>query len=271
MKVLIIGSGGREHALAWRFAQSAKVERIYVAPGNGGTALEKKCRNVSLSADPAAPAVHEELIAFVLKEAIGLTVVGSEGPLAAGIVDVFRQAGLAIIGPDVRASLLESSKALSKNFMDRHGVRAAQSQTFEAYEEACVFAEDHFSRNKETPLVIKADGLAAGKGVVVAASFEEADTALCAFMKEGSLGAAGKIVLLEEFLRGVEVSVLAAVSVKPNNPDGASILPFVSARDHKRRYEGAEGPNTGGMGAIAPVLDFTLAAQADFRSSILEP
>ena len=277
MKVLVIGSGGREHALAWKLAQSAAVEQVFVAPGNGGTALEAKCRNLPVpGGDPSAPEGRDALAAFAAAEGIGLTVVGPEAPLAAGIVDAFRAAGLAVVGPDARAARLESSKAYSKDFMAKHGVRAAKSLTYTDYDAARAAAQRHFAAAADgkgpAPLVVKADGLAAGKGVVVAASLAEAEGALRSFMHDAELGEAGRTVVLEDFLSGTEVSVLAAVGVGgPIGRGAGAILPFLSARDHKRRYEGAAGPNTGGMGAIAPVPDFSAEAQADFRAAILEP
>jgi phosphoribosylamine--glycine ligase len=275
MNILVIGSGGREHAIAWKLAQSAKVERVFVAPGNGGTALEAKCRNVSCG-DPTDASVQRELAAFAKREGIGLTVVGPEAPLAAGIADTFRAAGLAVVGPDGAGARLEASKAFSKTFMEKYGVRAARSVTLTDYAAAGAYARRHFAAAAvgaaTPPLVVKADGLAAGKGVVVAESFAQADEALKSFMAEGSLGEAGRTVVLEDFLTGVEVSVLAAVCAGPGvPPEKAAIVSFVSARDHKRRFDGAKGPNTGGMGAIAPVPDFGPAAQADFRAAILEP
>ena len=262
MKVLIIGSGGREHALAWKLAQSEKVEKIYVAPGNGGTAAEEKTENIT-SPDPASDAGQKALLEFAQKETIDLTVVGPEAPLAAGIVDTFRASGFAIVGPDQKAARLETSKAYAKSFMEKYGVRTAKSKSFTRFDEALAYAE------KQTlPLVIKADGLAAGKGVVIAADMAEAKQTLSAFMSEGILGDAGKSVIIEEYLKGLEVSVLAAVST-----DGKkyTIRPFLPARDHKRRFEGAQGPNTGGMGAIAPVSDFASALQRDFSGNILAP
>ncbi|MFA6506703.1 MAG: phosphoribosylamine--glycine ligase, partial [Treponemataceae bacterium] len=275
MNVLIIGSGGREHAIAWKLARSDKVDLVFVAPGNGGTALEAKCRNVPCG-DPMTAAAQNELIAFAKKEGIALTIIGPEAPLAAGIADAFRAAGLAVIGPDKKGAMLEASKAFSKDFMEKHGVRAAKSRTLTDYATARAYAEKHFAGagsgpgGKILPLVVKADGLAAGKGVVVAETFAQADEALTSFMSDGSLGDAGRTIVLEDFLKGVEVSVLAAVCVGPKSKQ-ASIVPFVSARDHKRRFDGAKGPNTGGMGAIAPVPDFSAAAQTDFRKAILEP
>jgi phosphoribosylamine--glycine ligase len=285
MKVLVIGSGGREHAIAWKLAQSEEVERIYATPGNGGTAAEEKCENAELTGDPGSAEGQEELIAFAFRTKIDLTVVGPEAPLAEGIVDRFRAAGLAVIGPDKKAARLEASKVYSKAFMEKYKVRAAKSRHFTDPAQALKYAKDHFgkapnpgSQDKEgpapvpplvAPLVIKADGLAAGKGVVIAADLAEAEVCLASFMKDKALGEAGAAVVLEEFLAGKEVSVLAAVSVRPGRK--GVIRPFVSARDHKRRFAGAQGPNTGGMGAIAPVPDFTPEQQKDFVKNILEP
>ncbi|AEF82878.1 phosphoribosylamine--glycine ligase [Leadbettera azotonutricia] len=267
MKILVIGSGGREHAMVWKLAQSEKVKHIWVAPGNGGTADEEKTENLPLTADPSTEEGQQALLEFVQAEKIDLTVVGPEAPLAAGIVDKFREAKLAIIGPDKKAARLEASKVYSKSFMEKYGVRAAKSKSFTDPVKALAYAEDNFK--KKPKLVIKADGLAAGKGVVIAENFAEAKDCLSSFMKSGSLGDAGKSVVLEEFLQGKEVSILAAVSVKPGKK--GVIKPFISARDHKRRFEGAQGPNTGGMGAIAPVPDFSSACEKDFIDSILAP
>jgi phosphoribosylamine--glycine ligase len=236
------------------------VEQVFVAPGNGGTNIEAKCANVPLAA-------HEEIKQFALREKIDMTVIGPEAPLAEGLVDTLRAAGLAVIGPGKQAAQLEASKIYSKVFMAKYGVRAAKSNNFTSFELALAYAAKHFNPTPH-PLVIKADGLAAGKGVVIAHDLAEAEAALAAFMRDKSLGDAGTAILLEEFLEGKEVSVLAAVSVTGGQ---GCILPFISARDHKRRFEGAQGPNTGGMGSIAPVPDFSPAAQKDFTQSILEP
>ncbi|MDR3337842.1 MAG: phosphoribosylamine--glycine ligase [Treponema sp.] len=271
MNVLIVGSGGREHALAWKLARSPRVERVYVAPGNGGTDREPKCRNLVLGADPASSEGIDALLDAARKEDAAFTLVGPEAPLAAGIVDRFRAEGLPILGPDRRAAQLEASKVWSKAFMERYGVRTGFARTFEDYEEALRAIARHWAADNPPPLVIKADGLAAGKGVVVAASQEAAGAALSAFMRDGALGDAGKRVLIEEFIEGREVSVLAAVSAGPAVPGRGVILPFVSARDHKARFEGGKGPNTGGMGAIAPVPDFSAGLCQDFQARILEP
>jgi phosphoribosylamine--glycine ligase len=219
------------------------------------------------------------LIEFVRKEGIELTVVGPEAPLAAGIVDRFRAEGLAIVGPGQKAARLETSKVYAKSFMEKYGVRTASSKNFTRMTDALEYAEKHFGKGQKkggeknaaetAPLVIKADGLAAGKGVVIAADPDEARKTLRAFMKDGVLGEAGKSVIIEEYLEGLEVSVLAAVSVRPGQK--GVIKPFVPARDHKRRFEGGLGPNTGGMGAIAPVPDFTPALRKDFETAILAP
>ena len=269
----MIGGGGREHALVWKLAQSEKVEKIYAAPGNGGTEKIENCENVVLfGRDPAEEEIQEALIRYVIKENIDLSIVGPEAPLAAGIVDRFRSAGLSIIGPGAAASRLESSKSFAKTFMKNYKVRTARYSTYTDLDETLAFLRRYFEKQAGTKemlsLVIKADGLAAGKGVVIAGDLKTAEETVIAFMKEGILDGAGKTVVLEEFLRGPEVSVLAAVSVK----DGKGfILPFASARDHKRRFDGDEGPNTGGMGAIAPVSDFTVELQEDFKSAILNP
>jgi phosphoribosylamine--glycine ligase len=269
MKVLVVGSGGREHAIAWKLAMSESVTKVWVAPGNGGAADETGCENAPAAlGDPAAEAGQAALIDFARRDGIALTVAGPEVPLAEGIVDRFRGAGLAIVGPNKKAALLEASKGFSKSFMAKYGVRSPRSETFTVYDQAAEYIKRHFAA-APSPLVVKADGLAAGKGVVVAGSLEEAESCLASFMKDRSLGAAGERVVLEEFLEGREVSILAAVSVSPGKR--GAILPFVSARDHKRRYDGGLGPNTGGMGAVAPAPDFGAAAMRDFDTAILQP
>jgi phosphoribosylamine--glycine ligase len=283
MKALIVGSGCREHALAWKLARSDKIEKVYVAPGNGGTAVEEKCENLSLkAADPASGEGQEELLGFALKEGLGLTLVGPELPLAKGLVDRFRARGLNIVGPGKKAARLEASKIYAKAFMEKYGVRTAESRNFTDPEKALEYARKHFNKNgaaekasareapagRPAPLVVKADGLAGGKGVVIAGNPGEAEEAVLSFMKDKSLGEAGASLLFEEFLEGRELSILAAVSVKSKH---GTILPFIPARDHKSRFEGGKGPNTGGMGAVAPVPDFTKTAEADFEKYILEP
>jgi phosphoribosylamine--glycine ligase len=265
MKILVIGSGGREHAMCWSLANSPEVEKIWAAPGNGGTAGEEKTENVPFEADAESEEGQAALAAFAAAEKIDLAVVGPEAPLAAGLADAFRKAGLAVVGPGKDAARLEASKAYSKAFMEKHGVRAAKSKSFTDPDNALSYVK----AAKNWPLVVKADGLAAGKGVVIAENAEDARKCVEDFMKKGALGGAGKTVLIEEFLAGREVSVLAAVSVQPGKK--GVIKPFLPARDHKRRFDGAEGPNTGGMGAICPVPDFSPAAQKDFVASILTP
>ena len=292
MKILVIGSGGREHALVWKLAQAKQVEKIFVAPGNGGTATEEKTENFSMNgADPVSEEGQKILLEFALKEHIDLTIVGPEAPLGAGIADKFRGAGLAIVGPGQKEARLETSKVYSKSFMDKYGVRTAKSRNFSDPAAALEYAEKHFGKTLKKgrtdasraavknagslpapaapPLVIKANGLAAGKGVVIAADANEAKRTIEAFMKKGALGEAGKSLVLEEYLDGLEVSVMAAVSVLPGKK--GIIRPFIPARDHKSRFEGGKGPNTGGMGAIAPVPDFIPALQKDFVSAILAP
>jgi phosphoribosylamine--glycine ligase len=270
----------------------------------------KKCENVDLlSRDPGEAEIQDALIRYVKKEKIDLTVVGPEAPLATGIADRFNKAGLSIVGPEKKAAMLESSKAYAKSFMNTHGVRTALSYTFTDANKALEAVRDHFGGDKHgagkpgrapvgksaqksagafsgksggisvpegkpggtsgvPPLVIKADGLAAGKGVVIAAGTEEATETIVSFMEKGKLGDAGKTIVIEEFLEGREVSVLAAVSA---NGKTGCILPFAPARDHKRRFDNDQGPNTGGMGAIAPVPDFSAAARGDFEEAILNP
>ena len=274
MKILVIGSGGREHALVWKLAQSAKTEKIWAAPGNGGTAGEDKTENLPMDTDPASDEGQKFLLEFAQREKIDLTVVGPENPLAAGIVDRFRAAGLAIIGPDKNAARLEASKVFSDKFMNRYGVRSPKRKSFSDPDRAVSYAVEYFGKKRKAgaetpPLVIKADGLASGKGVVIAATLEEAKGCLSSFMKKASLGNAGKSIVFEEFIGGREVSVMAAVSVSPGKK--GVIKPFISARDHKSRFEGGKGPNTGGMGAIAPVPDFTVKIQKDFENAILLP
>jgi phosphoribosylamine--glycine ligase len=274
MKILIVGSGGREHALAWKLAQSKKVDRIFAAPGNGGTSVEDKTENFPMDGiDPASEEGQKLLLDFAMKEKIDLTLVGGEAPLAAGIADRFRSAGLAIVGPGQNAARLETSKVYAKSFMEKYHIRTGVSKNFTNYAGALDYAEKHFGNKKQEnsplPLVIKADGLAAGKGVVIAADAASARETLDEFMKKGVLGEAGKSVILEEYLEGLEVSVLAAVNTDPGKT--AVIKPFISARDHKSRFEGGSGPNTGGMGAIAPVPDFTTALRKDFENAILTP
>jgi len=233
MKLLVIGSGGREHAMAWRLAQSPRVSRVYVAPGNAGTAREDGVFNVAISS-------IAELVRFAEKEDIHATVVGPEGPLAAGIVDAFLDRGLRIFGPTQAAAQLESSKDFAKRFMVRHAIPTAHHATFTDAESAHEHIEAH-----TVPIVIKADGLAAGKGVVVATTPAEAHDAVDMMLGGRKLGEAGHRVVIEEFMEGEEASFIVMV-------DGRNVLPLASTQDHKRIFDGDRGPNTGGMGAYSP-------------------
>lgn len=233
MKLLVIGSGGREHALAWRLARSPRVHKVFVAPGNGGTAQGDLLQNVPIT-DP------EELADFAEREGVTLTVVGPEAPLAAGVVDVFRARKLKIFGPTKAAAQLESSKDYAKAFMVRHHIPTARYQTFTDPAEAHAYVEQ-----QGAPIVIKADGLAAGKGVVVAADLAEAHAAIDAMLGDGSLGQAGARVVIEECLVGEEASFIVMC-------DGRNVLALATSQDHKRLQDGDAGPNTGGMGAYSP-------------------
>ncbi len=268
MKAIVIGSGGREHAIAWALASSPDITEVVCVPGNGGTATEHKCRNVHVSAAETAKVV-EACVSELAGLADGsFAVIGPEDPLAAGLADRLALEGIAVVGPHSRPAQLEASKDAAKRFMERYGVACAKSATFTDAREAIAEIGRH-----DGPVVVKADGLAAGKGVVVA---PEADTAVAAvkdFMVDSTLGAAGRKVVIEEYLEGEEISILAAVSVTPElaAKGKASIVPFVPARDHKRLLEGAKGPNTGGMGAVAPANGVSDETLARFRSDILEP
>jgi phosphoribosylamine--glycine ligase len=233
MKLLVIGSGGREHAIAWRLAQSPKVSRVYVAPGNGGTAREDGVFNVDITATDA-------LVKFVRDEKIHATVVGPEGPLAAGVVDAFREAGLRIFGPTRAAAQLEASKDFAKRFMQRHRIPTARYETFTDAPAAHAYVD-----KEGAPIVIKADGLAAGKGVVVAMTPAEAHEAIDMMLSGNKLGDAGHRVVIEEFMQGEEASFIVMI-------DGKNVLPLASSQDHKRIFDGDRGPNTGGMGAYSP-------------------
>ncbi len=251
MKLLVIGSGGREHALAWKLAQSPRVQTIYVAPGNGGTASEPGVENVDISSIP-------ELVDFA-RENVQLTVVGPEAPLAAGIVDAFRDSGLKIFGPTRAAAQLESSKDFAKRFMARHGIPTARHATFAEAGAAKAYADEHGA-----PIVIKADGLAAGKGVVVAATVAEAHAAIDMMLVGNRLGDAGARVVIEDFLDGEEASFIVM-------SDGASVLTLATSQDHKRLLDGDQGPNTGGMGAYSPAPVVTPEVHARVMREIIQP
>ena len=252
MKLLVIGSGGREHALAWKLLQSPRVSHVFVAPGNGGTATMARSTNVALS-DPAA------LAEFVKKEKIALTVVGPEAPLALGVVDTFRAQGLKIFGPTRAAAQLESSKDFAKAFMVRHQIPTAAYQTFTDPVPAHAYIEA-----QGAPIVIKADGLAAGKGVVVALTAREAHDAVDAMLGDGSLGAAGARVVIEECLLGEEASFIILC-------DGKNILPLATSQDHKRLQDADQGPNTGGMGAYSPAPVVSAAIHARVMREVITP
>ncbi len=256
MKVLVIGSGGREHALAWKLLQSERVQTVFVAPGNGGTAQQDGMRNVAL-AEPAA------LADFVQTQKIALTVVGPEAPLAAGVVDLFRARGLRIFGPTRAAAQLESSKAFSKAFMQRHGIPTARAQTFADAQLAHAYVDA-----EGAPIVVKADGLAAGKGVVVAATLAEAHAAIDDMLGANRLGvqhnAGGARVVIEEFMAGEEASFIVIA-------DGQQALALASSQDHKRLGDGDTGPNTGGMGAYSPAPVVTPNVHARVMQEIVQP
>ncbi|WP_294428476.1 phosphoribosylamine--glycine ligase [uncultured Treponema sp.] len=268
MKVLVIGSGGREHTIAWRLAQSKLVDEVICVPGNGGTAHEAKCRNVDPQANPATENIsfNEAACSIAKSENVKFAVVGPEDPLADGIADALWNAGIPTVGPKAKGAALEASKDLSKVFMQKYGVACADSQTFTDKDSAIAYI-----REKGAPIVVKADGLAAGKGVVVAKTLEEAEKAVEDLMN--GLGDAAKKLVIEEYLQGVEISVLAAVSVTEESAANgkACIKAFLPARDHKRLLDGAQGPNTGGMGAVCPLEDVTAETMAAFEKNILQP
>jgi phosphoribosylamine--glycine ligase len=252
LNILVVGGGGREHALAWKIAQSPRVARVFVAPGNAGTGHENLVTNVAVTA-------VDELVAFARRESVALTVVGPEAPLAAGIVDAFRAAGLRIFGPTRAAAQLESSKDFAKAFMLRHGLPTAQYRTFTDAHDAHIYVAQ-----RGAPIVIKADGLAAGKGVVVAQTLAEADDAIDAMLVDNAMGDAGARVVIEDFLSGEEASFIVMV-------DGRHVLPLASSQDHKRLLDGDLGPNTGGMGAYSPAPVVTPAMHARIMREIVVP
>ncbi len=252
MKILVIGGGGREHALAWKLAQSPRIHKVFVAPGNAGTALEPDLTNVPVTAIPT-------LVAFAQSEKIALTVVGPEAPLAEGVVDAFRAAGLKIFGPTKQAAQLESSKDYAKAFMARHGIPTAAYATFSDAAEAHAYLDQ-----QGAPIVIKADGLAAGKGVVVAMSLDEAHAAVDMMLEGNKLGSAGSRVVIEEFLTGEEASFIVMA-------DGEHVLALATSQDHKRLLDGDQGPNTGGMGAYSPAPVVTPEIHARVMREIILP
>ncbi|MEO6226791.1 MAG: phosphoribosylamine--glycine ligase [Thermomonas sp.] len=254
MKILVIGSGGREHALAWKLAQSPRVSDVIVAPGNAGTAREPKCRNVAIKSTDI-----DGLLAVVRDEGIGLTVVGPEAPLVAGVVDRFREAGLRIFGPTAAAAQLEGSKAYAKDFLHRHNIPTAYYAVHTNVDEALAYVRD-----KGAPIVIKADGLAAGKGVIVAMTLIEAEAAVRDMLEGNAFGDAGARVVIEEFLDGEEASFISMI-------DGVTALPMATSQDHKRVGDGDTGPNTGGMGAYSPAPVVTPEVHARVMQEIVNP
>ncbi len=254
MNILVIGGGGREHALAWKAAQSPRAERVFVAPGNAGTASEPGLTNVPIGAEDL-----DGLLAFAEREDVALTIVGPEAPLVAGIVDRFRAASRAIVGPSAAAAALEGSKAYAKEFLERHRIPTSGYRTFDALEPALAHV-----RERGAPLVIKADGLAAGKGVVVAHELAVAEHALRDMLAGDVLGSAGERVVIEDFLEGEEASFICLV-------DGRTAVPLASSQDHKTRDDGDHGPNTGGMGAYSPAPVVTDAVHERIMREVIEP
>ena len=254
MKILVIGSGGREHALAWKLAQSTRVSEVLVAPGNAGTATEDKCRNV----DVAVKDIHG-LLALAQREQVAVTVVGPEIPLVLGVVDAFRAAGLRIFGPTAAAAQLEGSKAYAKDFLARHGIPTAFYSVFTEVQPALAYLRD-----KGAPIVVKADGLAAGKGVIVAMTAQEAEDAVTDMLSGNAFGDAGARVVIEEFLEGEEASFISMV-------DGVTALPMATSQDHKRVGDGDTGPNTGGMGAYSPAPVVTPEVHARVMREVVNP
>lgn len=254
MKLLIVGGGGREHALAWKSARSDRVEKIYVAPGNAGTALEQNIENIDIKAEDL-----EALLAFALINQIDLTIVGPEAPLVAGIVDLFAENGLTIFGPSAGAAQLEGSKTFTKDFLERHRIPSAAYQSFTDLDAACAYVAQH-----STPLVVKADGLAAGKGVIIAHTRAEAEAAVRDMLAANRFGEAGHRVVIEDFLPGEEASYICIV-------DGEQVLPLASSQDHKARDNGDLGPNTGGMGAYSPAPVVSDELEAQVMRDIIQP
>jgi len=254
MKILIVGGGGREHALAWKAAQSEKVDAVFVAPGNPGTASEDKVSNVDIGAEDISA-----LKTFAEKEAIDLTIVGPENPLVDGIVDEFKQAGLPCFGPSKDAAILEGSKSFSKDFLQRHNIPTAEYQVFTEVDAAKAYVKE-----KGAPIVVKADGLAAGKGVIIAMTENEAIQAIEDMLDGNKFGDAGHRVVIEEFMQGEEASFIVM-------SDGKNILPLASSQDHKARDEGDAGPNTGGMGAYSPAPVVTGEIHDRIMQEVIEP
>jgi phosphoribosylamine--glycine ligase len=259
VKVLVIGGGGREHALAWKLAQSPRVSQVLVAPGNAGTATEDKCRNVDVQATDI-----DGLLAVVLREGISVTVVGPEQPLVAGVVDAFRARGHRIFGPTAAAAQLEGSKAYAKDFLARHAIPTAHYAVHTEVDAALADVRARSGQSGGAPIVVKADGLAAGKGVIVAMTLAEAEDAVRDMLAGNAFGAAGARVVVEEFLDGEEASFISMV-------DGTHALPMATSQDHKRVGDGDTGPNTGGMGAYSPAPVVTPEVHARIMREVVEP
>ena len=268
MNIIVVGNGGREHTICWKLAQSSLVDKVIAVPGNGGTAYETKCVNINPKECDYIKDGENPYVAIAKHENCRMAVIGPEDPLAAGLADEFWKNDIPCVGPKKAGAQLEASKDLSKKFMKEYGVACAASETFVKKEPALEYVKKHGA-----PIVIKADGLAAGKGVVVAATVEEALAAVEDLMDNRKVGDAGKKLVIEDYLEGVEISVLAAVSVTPEYAvqGKATIVPFLPARDHKRLLDGAKGPNTGGMGSICPLDDVTDETMAQFDKDILQP
>ena len=254
MKILIVGGGGREHALAWKAAQSRRVELVYVAPGNAGTAREPGVKNVPIGAEDIA-----ELTDFAKQERVGLTLIGPEAPLVAGIVDAFQAAGLNCFGPSAAAAMLEGSKVFAKDFLKKYRIPTAAYTVFTEAEPAL-----RYLQTQSLPIVLKADGLAAGKGVVIAHTAQEARAAVRAMLNEGKFGAAGRRVVIEEYLQGEELSFIVMAA-------GEQVLPLADSQDHKARDAGDKGPNTGGMGGYSPVPLLDASLRARIMADIILP
>ena len=259
MKLLVIGAGGREHALAWKLAQSRRIAEVLVAPGNAGTATEAKCRNVDVKATDI-----DGLVALVRAESIAVTVVGPEAPLVAGVVDRFRSEGLRIFGPTAAAAQLEGSKAFAKDFLARHGIPTAYYAVHTEVDAALAYIRSKSIESGGAPIVVKADGLAAGKGVIVAMTLQEAEDAVRDMLSGNAFGSAGSRVVIEEFLDGEEASFISMV-------DGVTALPMATSQDHKRVGDGDTGPNTGGMGAYSPAPVVTPEVHARVMREVVEP
>jgi len=254
MKILVIGNGGREHALAWKAAQSELADKVFVAPGNAGTHLEDNLENVDIAVDDI-----DGLVAFALREQIGLTIVGPEAPLVKGVVDAFQAAGLKCFGPSARAAQLEGSKSFTKDFLARHQIPTADYDVFTEIDPAIAYLKE-----KGAPIVIKADGLAAGKGVIVAMDLQTAEDAVRDMLAGNAFGEAGSRVVIEEFLEGEEASFIVMV-------DGKNVLPMATSQDHKRVGDGDTGLNTGGMGAYSPAPVVTPAVDQRVMDEVIMP